>query len=77
MKDHKFSCPNCDEPFDILLPDETTRTGNTECDVENQKYHNLKHPTQCPNCEQINTTYYCTEGHPSAKKMPRIRRSII
>jgi hypothetical protein len=63
MKDHEFSCSNCDEGFEILLPDETTRSGYDECEEEIHKYHNLKHPYKCPNCEQINTIFYCTEGH--------------
>jgi hypothetical protein len=62
MKDQNVICTNCDESFEILLPDDTTRTGYDECE-EIHKYHNLKHPTRCLNCDQINTIYYCTDGH--------------
>jgi hypothetical protein len=43
MKDHKFSCQNCDEPFEILLPAETTKASFTECEEDHPKYHNLTH----------------------------------
>jgi hypothetical protein len=64
MKDHKFSCQNCDEPFEILLPAETTKASLTECEEDHPKYHNLTHVSECANCQQVNTIYYCTIGHP-------------
>lgn len=64
MKDYEFTCPNCDEPFEILLPDETTRALFTECEVLDPKYHNLTHVSECANCSQKNTVYYCTRDHP-------------
>lgn len=65
MKEHDFSCPNCDEPFTVLLPESTTTTSyQEECEDTDTKRHNLKHVSQCQNCEQRNTIYYCTDGHP-------------
>jgi len=68
MKTHTSSCPNCDQPFEVLLPDETTKTSYTECEDEDVKLHNLKHVSQCQNCEHRNTIYYCTNTHPLVAK---------
>ncbi len=64
MKDFEFSCPNCDEPFVLLLPEQTTLASFIECDDEDTRRHNLPHVSQCQNCEQRNTIYYCISGHP-------------
>jgi hypothetical protein len=40
MKDHQFNCQNCHEPFEILLPPETTKASFTECEEDHPKYHN-------------------------------------
>jgi hypothetical protein len=64
MKEHKFSCPNCDEPFEAVLPEETSRALFTECDVLEPKSHNMTQVSECTNCGQKNTVYYCTANHP-------------
>jgi hypothetical protein len=64
MKDYNFSCQNCDEPFTILLPEQTTKTSYTEvCEDDDLKHHNLQRISQCSNCEQNNTIYYCIGEH--------------
>ena len=68
MEEHRFFCPNCDEPFLIFVPEQTTLTSFSECDDEDPKRHNLPHISQCQNCDQRNTIYYCIDGHPLVKK---------
>lgn len=64
MKDYNFSCQNCDEPFTIFLPEQTTKTSYTEaCEDADIKRHSLRHISQCSNCEQNNTIYYCIGDH--------------
>lgn len=65
LKEYNFSCSNCDEPFEVSLPDETTRTSYEECedDDDDARHHNRTRVWDCLNCEQDNTIYYCTLGH--------------
>jgi hypothetical protein len=38
MKDYNFSCQNCDEPFTIFLPEQTTKTAYSEvCEDDDLK----------------------------------------
>jgi predicted RNA-binding Zn-ribbon protein involved in translation (DUF1610 family) len=64
MKEYNFSCPNCDEPFEIVLRPETTRALFTECEVLDPRLHNLTQISECTNCGQKNTVYYCITSHP-------------
>jgi hypothetical protein len=64
MNKDDFSCPKCDKPFEILLTAETTRALFTECEVLEPKFHNLTNVSECTNCGQKNTVYYCTANHP-------------
>jgi hypothetical protein len=63
MTEFRRSCLNCDEPFELVLPEGTVRVGYDECDNENLKKHNLERKLECKNCNELNTLYYCTEGH--------------
>jgi hypothetical protein len=64
MKNYNFSCQNCDEPFTIFLPEQTTKTSYTKvCEDDHFKHHNLQRISQCSNREQNNTIYYCIEEH--------------
>lgn len=63
MNEHQFLCANCDEPFESYLPNETTTTSFNECEDEDLKHHNRTNITQCQNCDQRNTIYYCTDKH--------------
>lgn len=64
MQDFRRFCWNCEEPFDVNLPQETVRAGYDKCDNESQAIHNLEYKLECQNCYEINTFYYCTGGHP-------------
>jgi hypothetical protein len=62
LKDHDFSCQNCDEPFTIMLPEEANTTSYTSvCEEEDVKRHNLKHIFQCQKYRNI--IYYCADEH--------------
>lgn len=64
MKDFDFSCQNCDEPFTIMLPEQTAKTSYTEeCEEPDLKRHNLEHVFKCLNCEKDNIIYYCIAEH--------------
>jgi|RhiMethySRZTD1v2_1073278.scaffolds.fasta_scaffold379270_3 hypothetical protein len=64
MNDYYFSCHNCDQPFTIFLPYQTTKTSYTEvCEDDDIKQHGLQRISQCSNCEQNNAIYYCIEEH--------------
>lgn len=64
MEEFPHSCWNCDEPFEVNLPQGTIRAGFDECDNDDLKHHNLERKVECKNCYEISTVYYCTEGHP-------------
>jgi hypothetical protein len=50
MKDYNFSCQNCDEPFTIMLPEETTSTSYADdCEELAPKRHNLQICKMFPN----------------------------
>lgn len=59
-----FSCANCNEPFEVHLPEETTKARYNKCEDTVINYHNLERTVQCQNCEQRNTIFYCTDTHP-------------
>jgi hypothetical protein len=67
MTEFRRSCSNCDEPFELALPEGNVRVGYDECDNDNLKNHNLERKVErkveCKNCNELNTLYYCTEGH--------------
>jgi len=63
MPTSTFSCSNCNEPFSLYLPENTTRADYRKCVERDQSYHNLERIRLCRNCERRNTIYYCTESH--------------
>jgi hypothetical protein len=63
MTEFQRSCWNCDEPFELNLPEGTVRAGYEECDNDDVKHHNLERKVECKNCHEISTFYYCTGGH--------------
>jgi hypothetical protein len=63
MTEFRRSCSNCDEPFELALPEGTVRVGYDECDNDNLKNHNLEWKIKCKNCNELNNLYYCIEGH--------------
>ena len=63
MTEFRRSCSNCDEAFELALPEGTVRVGYDECDNGNLKNHNLECKVECKNCNELNTLYYSTEGH--------------
>jgi hypothetical protein len=63
MAPRTFSCSNCDEPFSLHLPAETTRADYRKCVERDKTYHNMERIILCQNCERRNTVYYCTESH--------------
>ena len=50
MSVRTFSCSNCDEPFSVHLPEDTTKAVS-KCEDKDTTYHNLEHTIQCQNCE--------------------------
>jgi hypothetical protein len=64
MQDFRRLCWNCEEPFEVNLPQETVRAGYDKCDIESKTRHNLEYKLECQNCYEINTFYYCTGDHP-------------
>ena len=64
MSVRTFSCSNCNEPFSVHLPENTTKADFSKCEDKDTTYHNLQHTIQCQNCEHRNTIYYCIDSHP-------------
>lgn len=62
-----FSCSQCNESFEVHLPEETKKAGyKKNCEEKDTTFHNLEHVVQCQNCDHRNTVYYCIDAHPLA-----------
>jgi hypothetical protein len=59
MTEFERVCRNCDETFELALPEGTVTVGYDECDNDNLKNHNLELKVECKNCNELNTFYYC------------------
>jgi hypothetical protein len=55
MTEFRRSCWNCEEPFELDLPEGTMRVSYDECDNDNLKNHNLERKVECKNCHEIST----------------------
>ena len=67
LLDHRMPNLNgleCNEPFSVHLPEDTTKADFSKCEDKDTTYHNLEHTIQCQNCEHRNTIYYCIDSHP-------------
>ena len=63
MKEYQFACHTCREPFQILLPERINLASFSKCAENNSKGHNFAEVSQCTNCKQTNTVYYCIRDH--------------